>query len=97
MLEIVGSGPTDFFGIHYVRLIGDGISTSITINLTQAPFAINFAGNNPHTLREFIAKPSVSGVTAIATLSGSSLVIHLSAPLPLGEALLIDEALWSFI
>lgn len=96
MLEIVGAHSADFFGIHYVTLIGDGSSTSITINLTQGPFAVNFAGNNPHTLRSFVALPSVSGVTATATLAGTSLKITLSAALPLNEILVVLEANWSF-
>jgi hypothetical protein len=96
MIEIVGSAPADFFGIRSVVLIGDGSSKSISINLTQAPFAINFSGNSPHTLRAFAALPSVSGVTATATLSGSSLTVTLSAALPQGEGLIIVEARWSF-
>jgi hypothetical protein len=96
MIEIAGSGPADFFGIHYVTLTGDGVSVSITINLSQAPFAFNYSGNNPHTLRSFDANPSASGVTATATLSGTNLTVHLSAPLPMSETLLIVQATWSF-
>jgi hypothetical protein len=96
MLEIVGSAPVDFFGIHEVNLIGDGASASININLTQAPFGLSFSGNNPHTLRNFVASPSASGVTASAVLSGAHLIVTLSSPLPSNELLLITEALWSY-
>jgi hypothetical protein len=82
--------------IRFVLLIGDGESKSITINLSQAPFAINFSGNNPQTLRSFAAEPSASGVTATATLSGANLMVLLSAPLPQDETLLIDQVTWSF-
>lgn len=95
-LEILGALPAGFFSIQNVVLIGDGASSQIVIDLTQAPFALNFAGNNPNTLRNFIVVPSISGVTATATLIKANLRVVLSAPLPNDETMVIAEASWSF-
>jgi hypothetical protein len=57
MIQYTGEGDQ---GKAAVILFGDGITTSININLTQSPFNIKFTNNIPVRVAGFVSVPVIA-------------------------------------
>jgi len=62
-----------------ISLVGDGTSTSISINITRPPVNIDVNGNHPDTAKVTFP-PGV-----VATLNGAGTVLTLNLPFIIGN------------
>lgn len=90
MLKFIGTGDLQEASIG---IYGDGITKDVTINLTKAPFNIDWKGFYPKNINiENIGASTVKTVT----LSSSNLIIIFEEPPPEADWEALSDPLVSF-
>lgn len=79
-MPLLYTGTGDKFGLS-IAILGDGVSRTITIDLSKSPFSISFGPVAERPSRAYIVNVMDNPDTAIS-ISGTNLNIIFADPLP---------------
>jgi len=90
MAMLIAEGSAGVFGIQGLTLYGDGVSTSITIDVSKAPFDLLFNSNPPALVFVIDVEVNIDPVTnqrdptftCTATLAKDRLTLTFNKPVP---------------
>ena len=80
-MKLSNVSQKDYNGVVFL-VIGDGVASSVKVDLAKPPFLIDFLGAIPVSVT--VPQVGQDGVTATATLTGSLLEITFSQPIEPG-------------